>query len=188
VDGVAVVVLIVMLLGAAGIIWGVVAFVRRQQYIKSLRDRGWTFVNGPMFDAVARLGNPPFGIGFHRRPDGAAFNDQFAVSAQDAKFAYDVIHPRQMEYLIANPPASFKIVDDWAWFSPGVHSQPVIAHSSVFLRGFLARIPRFVWCRTRRTPHSIRLRCLPMLLRAPVTTNKVADSNHITLGPWRPRC
>jgi hypothetical protein len=404
VDGVAIVVLIVMLLGAAGIVWGVVAFVRRRQYIKSLRDRGWTFVNSPTFDAVARLGNPPFGIGFHRRPDdqiigltssgrsfqvieyscehwsgwvgivtltrqlpelwitggqteprfgvaatgvpspaqlgpgwqigaldpafaaevltpqvcerlnamaagqpgvnlsidadqlvvldpprkevdllgpwleqlatvaaaidaapldrwavpaqpprltfyhhpdwywigvddnllqttpvtrsghdhrtsdvirgrdgdgppfvafthhwkttrtetytdsegrtqtrtvvekhsepilgfqlpawmpwlqvgrrgfgrgiifeSAAFNDQFAVSAQDAKFAYDVIHPRQMEYLMANPPASFKIVDDWAWFSPSKHSQPVIAHSSVFLRGFLARIPRFVW-------------------------------------------
>jgi hypothetical protein len=73
------------------------------------------------------------------------FNDQFAVTAQDRKWAYDVIHPRQMEYLMANPPVSFRIADDWAWFSPGVHSQPAIAHSSAFLRGFLAGIPRFVW-------------------------------------------
>ena len=26
-------------------------------------------MNSPTFDAVARLGNPPFGLGFHRRPD-----------------------------------------------------------------------------------------------------------------------
>lgn len=397
-------VLLIMLLGAAGITWGVVAIVRRQQYIKSLRDRGWTFVNSPTFEAVARLGKPPFGIGFHRRTDdqiigrtstgrlfqvieygsehwsgwvgmvtlsrrlpelwitggqtqprfgvavtgvpsppllgpgwqigalvpayaaevltpqlcerlnamaagqpglnlsidgdqlvvldpprkevellgpwleqlasiaavidalpldhwiepeppprlsfyghpdwywigvddsllqttpvtrsghahktsevvrgrdgdgppfvafnhhwettrtesytdsegrsqtrtvtenhsqallgfqlptrmpplqvgprgfgggisfeSGAFNEQFAVHAQDAKYAYDVIHPRQMEYLMANPGMPFAFVDDWAWFAVGVHSQPTIAYSSVFLRGFLARIPRFVW-------------------------------------------
>jgi hypothetical protein len=400
VSGGAIVVLIVILLGLAGITWGIVALVRRQQYIKSLRDRGWTFVNSPTFDAVARLGNPPFGLGFRRDPDdqitgrtssgrafqvieyksehwsgwlgmvtlsrrlpelwitggdtqprfgveaivvpfpalgpnwqigaldpafaaaaltpqvcellnafGAglnlsidgdqlvvldpprkdvdllgpwleqlatvaaaidaapldpwmqpeqpprltfyhhpewywigvddsllqytpvtrsghdhrtrevirgrdgdgppfvafkhewkttrtetytdsegktqtrtvtenhsepilgfqlparmpwlqvnrkgfsrgisfeseAFNKRFAVSAQDTKFAYDVIHPRQMEYLMANPPASFRFADDWVWFSTGVHNQPTIAQSSAFLRGFLARIPRFVW-------------------------------------------
>ncbi|WP_433158606.1 hypothetical protein [Kribbella sp. CA-247076] len=77
--------------------------------------------------------------------ESAAFNDQFAVTAQDTKWAYDVIHPRQMEYLMANPPVSFRIADDWAWFSPGDHNQPTIAHCSLFLRGFLARIPRFVW-------------------------------------------
>ena len=89
---------------------------------------------------VARRG---FGRGISF--ESQAFNDQFAVHAQDTKYAYDVIHPRQMEYLMANPPASFALTDDWAWFSPGVHSQPAIAHSSLFLRGFLARVPRFVW-------------------------------------------
>jgi hypothetical protein len=77
--------------------------------------------------------------------ESAAFNERFAVTAQNDKFAYDVIHPRQMEYLMADPPAPFRIVDDWAWFSVDVHSQPVIAHCSLFLRGFLSRIPRFVW-------------------------------------------
>ena len=89
---------------------------------------------------VARRG---FGRGISFESE--AFNDQFNVSAQDTKFAYDVIHPRQMEYLMANPPASFRIAEDWVWFSPGVHSQPSIAHCSLFLRGFLGRIPRFVW-------------------------------------------
>ena len=32
-----------------------------------------------------------------------------------------------------------------AWFSPGRHNHPTIAHSSQFIRGFLARVPRFVW-------------------------------------------
>ena len=90
-----------------------------------------------------QVGRRGFGRGISFESE--AFNDQFAVSARDTKFAYDVIHPRQMEYLMANPPASFQLVDDWAWFSAGVHNQPTIAHCSVFLRGFLARIPRFVW-------------------------------------------
>jgi hypothetical protein len=87
---------------------------------------------------VARRGR---GISF----ESAAFNEQFAVTGQDAKFAYDVMHPRQLEYLMADPPAPFRIEEDWAWFSPGEHSHRAIAHSSAFLRGFLARVPRFVW-------------------------------------------
>ncbi|TDD18523.1 hypothetical protein E1218_25820 [Kribbella turkmenica] len=90
-----------------------------------------------------QVGRRGFGRGISFESE--AFNDQFAVTAQDTKWAYDVIHPRQMEYLMANPPVSFRIADEWAWFSPGVHDQPTIAHSSAFLRGFLARIPRFVW-------------------------------------------
>ncbi|GAB2650687.1 hypothetical protein [Kribbella swartbergensis] len=85
------------------------------------------------------------GVGRGISFESEAFNDQFAVHAHDAKYAYDVIHPRQMEYLMASRPASFQFVDDWAWFSVGDHNQPTVAHSSEFLRGFLARIPRFVW-------------------------------------------
>ncbi|MEV6286171.1 hypothetical protein [Kribbella sp. NPDC051770] len=73
------------------------------------------------------------------------FNDQFKVTAPSTKFAYDVIHPRQMEFLMASSPAPFRIADDWAWFSPGEHSQQSVAHSSRFLREFLAGVPRFVW-------------------------------------------
>ncbi|MGC4938784.1 hypothetical protein [Kribbella sp. DT2] len=73
------------------------------------------------------------------------FNDQFKVTSPSTKFAYDVIHPRQMEYLMATSPAPFRIADDWVWFSPGQHHETVIAHSSRFLREFLAGVPRFVW-------------------------------------------
>jgi hypothetical protein len=77
--------------------------------------------------------------------ESGAFNGQFAVRADDTKYAYDVIHPRQMEYLMADPPEPFEIVDHWAWFQTSEHSPDAISHSSRFLRGFLARIPRFVW-------------------------------------------
>jgi hypothetical protein len=77
--------------------------------------------------------------------ESEAFNRQFAVFAQDPKYAYDVIHPRQMEYLMAAGGAPFRIEGEWVWFSPGEHSQPAIAHCSAYLRGFLGGVPRFVW-------------------------------------------
>ncbi|HWD84009.1 MAG TPA: DUF3137 domain-containing protein [Kribbella sp.] len=85
------------------------------------------------------------GLGKGIEFESAAFNKQFAVYAQDAKYAYDVIHPRQMEYLMAAQGLPFQIEGDWVWFSPGEHSQPSIAHCSAYLRGFLGRVPRFVW-------------------------------------------
>ncbi|WBQ02255.1 hypothetical protein [Kribbella sp. CA-293567] len=85
------------------------------------------------------------GIGRGITFESGAFNSQFAVRAEDTKYAYDVIHPRQMEYLMADPPAPFEIAGGWAWFETTEHSQDSISHSSRFLRGFLARVPRFVW-------------------------------------------
>ena len=61
--------LIMIVLLASGTAVGVTLFVRRQRYVKSLRDRGWTFVGSPAFESVARLSNPPFGMGFTRSPD-----------------------------------------------------------------------------------------------------------------------
>jgi hypothetical protein len=91
---------------------------------------------------------PPLTVG--RRGGGIdfeseAFNKQFGIFAKDRKYAYDVIHPRQMEYLMAAQGLPFEIAGNWVWFSPGEHSQPAIAHCSAYLRGFLGRVPRFVW-------------------------------------------
>lgn len=100
------------------------------------------------FQLPARMPSLKVGLrGFGRGIsfESGAFNDKFAVHADDTKFAYDVIHPRQMEYLMATSPATFEVIDDWAWFAQGEHSHQAIAHSSLFLGGFLARIPRFVW-------------------------------------------
>ncbi|WP_184842953.1 hypothetical protein [Kribbella solani] len=90
-----------------------------------------------------QVGRKGFGSGISFESE--AFNKRFAVNARDTKFAYDVIHPRQMEYLMAAGAYTFRIEADWVWFSPGEHSQPAIAASSAFLYGFLGRIPRFVW-------------------------------------------
>ncbi|HEY3507991.1 MAG TPA: hypothetical protein VGL36_02485, partial [Kribbella sp.] len=60
---------VAVVLVVAGVVWGIVALIRRQAYIKSIRARGWSFVNTPTWESVARLGNPPFGLGFDRKPD-----------------------------------------------------------------------------------------------------------------------
>ncbi|GAA1576079.1 hypothetical protein GCM10009804_36020 [Kribbella hippodromi] len=90
-----------------------------------------------------QVGRKGFGRGISFESE--AFNKRFAVQAQHTKFAYDVIHPRQMEYLMAAGGYTFRIEADWVWFTPSEHSQPAIAASSAFLYGFLGRIPRFVW-------------------------------------------
>ncbi|MFF0267548.1 hypothetical protein [Kribbella sp. NPDC004536] len=77
--------------------------------------------------------------------ESAEFNKQFAVFAPDPKYAYDMIHPRQMEYLMATQGMPFRIVQDWVWFTPGEHNQFAIEHCSAYLQGFLGRVPRFVW-------------------------------------------
>ncbi|TRY18865.1 hypothetical protein FOJ82_07080 [Tessaracoccus rhinocerotis] len=78
--------------------------------------------------------------------ESTAFNDAFKVRSPSARFAHDVVHPRQMEYFLRARPVPFSIEGngrilverrDWnpqelAWFSD-------------FLRGFFARVPDFTW-------------------------------------------
>lgn len=85
-------------------------------------------------------------LGQKVRFESTAFNDKFTVRSPIARFASDVIHPRQMEYLLATVPVPFSIEPDgrielakreWTpeeldWFSG-------------FLRGFFARVPDFTW-------------------------------------------
>ncbi|MFI5733608.1 hypothetical protein ACIA49_26070 [Kribbella sp. NPDC051587] len=85
------------------------------------------------------------GLGAGISFESEAFNKRFAIHARDQKFAYDVIHPRQMEFLMATQPAPFQVVGNWAWFEPGRHDHQTIARNSLILRDFLAWIPRFVW-------------------------------------------
>jgi hypothetical protein len=167
---------IALLLVGAAIVWGIIALVRRQQYIGSIRQRGWSFVNSPTFDAVARLSNPPFGLGFVRQPDdqitglteaGRPFQVIEYKSAYWSGWVGMVTLSRRLPELwitggetaprygvlahgVPAPPqlgpgAPFRIEGDWVWFTPGEHSQPAIAGCSAYLRGFLGRVPRFVW-------------------------------------------
>lgn len=67
-----------MSLSAGHIIWIIVGLVvavvialivRRQLYVKSLRDKGWTFEGSPTLANTYGLNNPPFGLGYNRKID-----------------------------------------------------------------------------------------------------------------------
>jgi hypothetical protein len=73
------------------------------------------------------------------------FNNAFKVRTASPKFASDVIHPRQMEYLLAMRPPGFVIDGQWIRFYPGQHDTLLIGLCSDVAHGLLARIPAFVW-------------------------------------------
>lgn len=80
------------------------------------------------------------------------FNNQFDVRAENPKFASDVIHPRQMEFLQRVRPVSFEIDGSTVILDASTHSQHNIAHTTEVFRGFLSRIPSFVWADSGITP------------------------------------
>ncbi|WP_350275477.1 hypothetical protein [Kribbella sp. HUAS MG21] len=138
-------------------------FIAFEHHWKTQRTESYTDSNGnsqtrtvtehhsePILGFQLPIRMPPLTVGRKGLSSGiefesAEFNRRFAIFAQDPKYAYDVIHPRQMEYLMASQGAPFRIEGEWVWFSPGEHSQPAIAHCSAYLRGFLGGVPRFVW-------------------------------------------
>ena len=60
---------ILLLVLAAGIAVAVFFIVRRQRYVRSLRERGWTFEGSPTLAATYGLNCPPFGLAYNRRID-----------------------------------------------------------------------------------------------------------------------
>ncbi len=85
------------------------------------------------------------------------FNRRFKVRAASARFASDVMHQRQMEWLMACDPRGFEIergrisVDgggsgalDFLGVG-GTWAPADVARVSDFLHGFFARVPDFVW-------------------------------------------
>jgi len=73
------------------------------------------------------------------------FNDAFKVRAADAKFASDVIHPRTMEWLLATRPSGWSMAGSVVVFEVASHDTYAVDANETTLRGFLGRIPRFVW-------------------------------------------
>lgn len=45
--------------------------------------------------------------------ESVEFSKKFNVRSKDRKFAYDICHPRMMEYLLKRPEISFEIEKDW---------------------------------------------------------------------------
>ena len=90
------------------------------------------------------------------RFESEEFNDAFKVRTSSAKFASDVIHPRQMEYLMAIRPPGFTIDGQWIRFFPAQHDTLLIGLCADVAHGFLARIPAFVWKDLQVAPPAFR--------------------------------
>ncbi len=77
--------------------------------------------------------------------ESEAFNRAFTVRTDDPKFASDVIHPRTMEWLLATMPRGWTVQQRVVVFEVEKHDQLLVDACEATLRGWLGRIPRFVW-------------------------------------------
>ena len=90
------------------------------------------------------------------RFESEEFNGRFTVRTSEPKFAYDVIHPRTMEWLMADPPPGFKIEGQVMRFSVSKHDTEIIGSCADFAHAFFARVPSFVWKDRQITPPRFR--------------------------------
>lgn len=76
--------------------------------------------------------------------ESEAFNDSLEVRSTAPRFAHDVIHPRQIEYLMARRPPAFTIEDRVLRISSD-HDTVWLGRALDSVAGFLARVPGWVW-------------------------------------------
>lgn len=84
------------------------------------------------------------------------FNDRFKVRTSNAKFAYDVVHPRMIEYLMSVDPPDMEIEGDLVLFPDSVSDTLQIGRCADFAHEFLARVPSFVWADLGLAPPRFR--------------------------------
>jgi uncharacterized protein DUF3137 len=77
------------------------------------------------------------------------FNRAFRISADDQKFAYDVLHPRTMEWMLSDPRARelsfrFERSDVLSWENGRLNAQRA-AWAATYLLDVVDRVPQFVW-------------------------------------------
>jgi hypothetical protein len=77
------------------------------------------------------------------------FNRTFRISTEDPKFAYDVLHPRTMEWMLGDPrarelPFRFERSDVLTWESGRLDPQRA-AWAATYLLDVVDRVPEFVW-------------------------------------------
>jgi hypothetical protein len=85
------------------------------------------------------------------------FNDRFKIKTNSPKFAYDVVHPRTMEFLVAAPPPPFRLEDHQMRFNVSTHDTLLIGYCADFAHSFFARVPPFVWANLGVTPPAFRV-------------------------------
>ncbi|MGC3993172.1 MAG: hypothetical protein QM779_03430 [Propionicimonas sp.] len=84
-------------------------------------------------------------VGPKVRFESSDFNAAFTVRTEDAKFASDVTHPRMMEWLLATRPGGWTVQAHVVTFDVRQHDLLLVDGCEATLRGWLGRIPRFVW-------------------------------------------
>lgn len=97
------------------------------------------------------------GGGKRVRFESEAFNNRFKVKTNSPKFAYDVLHPRTMEFLMASEPPEFRLEDHQLRFSVPVHDTLLIGYCADFAHNFFSRVPSFVWANLGVTPPTFRV-------------------------------
>jgi hypothetical protein len=78
--------------------------------------------------------------------ESAEFSRKFCVRSRDKKFAYDICHPRMMEYLLANPDLNLEIEQDClALFFPSRLALEQIAPNLERLLQIRQQFPEYLW-------------------------------------------
>lgn len=78
--------------------------------------------------------------------ESSAFNSRYRVRAASRKFAYDVLHPRMMEWLLSQDCPQFNFVGNGRIRVKGQRWDVAeLDHNARQLRDFFARVPDFVW-------------------------------------------
>jgi hypothetical protein len=89
------------------------------------------------------------------------FSRRFHVKCPDKKFAYDVVHPRMMEFLMASDAPALEFSGAWCLVTDGGSRwQPAAFRSQIeFVRGFFSRWPEHLVTdlETRRENGGMRL-------------------------------
>jgi hypothetical protein len=92
--------------------------------------------------------------------ESAAFNDTFMVSSDNDRYAYAVVHPRMMEYLMGCPFAGWGVRiegNNVIFFGHGPQRPDGIASTASWLAGFVSLIPGHVydqWSTTAATGYA----------------------------------
>lgn len=103
------------------------------------------------------------------RFESEEFNDRFAVRAANPRLAYDLIHPRTMEFLMAVRPPGVRIEGPLMRFRVDAHDTETLGFCADFAHDFWARVPSFVWKNLQVSPPAFRQGALagPGQLEAP---------------------
>ncbi|GAA1852955.1 hypothetical protein ACFFOM_16225 [Microlunatus capsulatus] len=102
------------------------------------------------------------------RFESEEFNDRFKVRSASPKLAYDVIHPRTMEFLMAVRPPGIQFEGDLVRFLVSSHDTETLGFCADFAQDFLARVPSFVWADLGVTPPAFRAGALSAPVAPPL--------------------